>query len=132
MEIILLVKLHKELVEKKRKMQEMGTRPPVNSIDKNLESDRKKEQRAVTMVAVNTVVNLLLRFLECIVFIMSSENMFPNNALSNFFCYKLALCNHLLGFSYFLDILTFTSNFLFYYVFNKKFKEAFCFRVKQN
>ncbi len=131
-EITILRKLHQELKEKRRKMEEMNAnRRSISSTQiKKLEEDDKKEKRAITMVVLNSVLNLSLRFPDFIFFVTASQQTLTDNFLITFFCYYLAVCNEITDVAYFSYILTFSTNCIMYYFFNNKFKQAFRFWKK--
>jgi hypothetical protein len=138
-ELVLLVKLHRELKDKRKRLQ--GMKNKTNNTDNSessqntrrvdlLMSFRKRrklnieetaEQRAITMVCVNASINFFLRLPELLfvfslcyeLFSWSFFNSFPN------------LPEFATDLAYLFYILTFTSNFLVYYLFNHKFKQTF-------
>jgi hypothetical protein len=56
-EIVIVFKFHKELREKRRKMQEMTSQQIDERAKLKLEEDAKKEQRAIKMLVFNSLVN---------------------------------------------------------------------------
>jgi hypothetical protein len=125
-EISILRKFHKELREKKRKIQEMQQASP-NQI-KKLESDKKKEQRAITMVAVNSLVNFVFRCPEVFIVTTNLDIFSPNGSFTQSMRFFPNFGYLLVNVSYFLYILTFSTNVWIYYKFNETFRKAFRFR----
>jgi hypothetical protein len=138
-EVKVLRRLHKEIKEKRERIARMNdveestTIPPsrsnVNYKEKE-EEDVKKESRVLKMVVMNGILNFILRTPD-ILFWMGSPYILP---LSDSFVNRLS--DYVPGFlsliadiGYFAFILTFTTNFVIFFKFNTKFKEAVLFYV---
>jgi hypothetical protein len=129
-EISILRKFHAELKEKQRKMQEMQ-QANQNQINK-LESDKKKEQRAITMVALNSLVNFILRCPEVFIISKNLDLLSADSSVTRFMSKFQSIGLLLYNISYFLYILTFSTNVLIYFKFNEAFNKAFRFRSNTN
>jgi hypothetical protein len=85
-EVIIVRRLHKELADKRTRAGHM-----TNSINSNgnlsmrakrkLEMDGKKEQKAITMVVSNSLINFILRFSEIFLFLINDTVLFPDNTV---------------------------------------------------
>jgi hypothetical protein len=91
---------------------------------RRIEQDARKEQRAIKMVVVNSLLNFFLRSPEILVFISDYTSLFQR---AFFFLTMFNLNNLMLSISCFAYTLTFTTNVVIYYVFNDKFKKSFSF-----
>ncbi len=118
-------KLQKELEEKRAKAAEMNKSLDELTKNKRLEEDNKKEKRTIIMVILNSFINFILRFPEAFILIASSEETVPRNPLQVFFHFIGNFIDGVVDFSYLTYILTFSTNILIYYKFNKKFRDSF-------
>jgi hypothetical protein len=151
-EASLVLKLRKEIAEKRAKAEDeiramsannSSGSAVVNKVikakQKRIEQDAKKETRVIVMVVTNSVVILVFRLPEILVFLSSNSeflysliasgfSVFDNSGLE--LNYKGAqilngLSNAMVSMSYLMYILTFTTNVAIYYLFNNKFKQHF-------
>jgi hypothetical protein len=140
-EVILLRKLQRELTDKERRLKEMentnkhpnsdtyksdsiphSTVPPMSfRKQRKHHIEEKTERRTIIMVAMNAVLNFILRLPELLFLFSVSNDLF----YWDFFLIFPNLPNLITDFAYFMHILTFTSNFLIFYLFNMKFKQTF-------
>jgi hypothetical protein len=133
-EIVLVRRLRKELGEKKARHEEMemaaidrrrssGSAAAPISFRKRRKQDKegRVEERAIIMVVINALISLLLRMPE-LFFIFTALRFFSG---FNFFLSISNLPLFITDIAYFSYILTFTTNFLIYYLFNQKFKQTF-------
>jgi hypothetical protein len=119
LEISIVCRLHAELVEKRRRMEEMSSLNAAKRIVKE-EEDRRSENRAICMVVLNGVVNFVFRVPEIFFFLFNSSV----SLLYRFY----EIYNSVFLFAdvvYLCYVLTFSTNVLVFYFFNKKFKAAF-------
>jgi hypothetical protein len=141
-EVKLVRRMHKELKEKRERLAKMNAdKPSASSADshktpepvqdkKKEEEDAKKELKVIKMVMLNGFFNFVLRAPE-ILFWMENQSVWSifNNRNIN------VAGNHSVpGFlsmiadiGFLTYILTFSSNFVIFYKFNKNFKEAVVF-----
>jgi hypothetical protein len=140
-EVVLLKKLHKELRDKKKRMGQMnGTKASSGEIIsatavENLLPFRKRrrqkieegtEKRALMMVVINALINFFFRLPDLFfLFATSNQLLGTNNFFTIFFLSFPSLTNFTTDLTYFMYILTFSTKFLIYYVFNQKFKQTF-------
>jgi hypothetical protein len=129
-EVILVRKLHSELVEKKLKMETLKADRRLSLSEltfrkiRKKEIDERSEQRAVIMVVVNALINLFFRLPELPFVLLGSQIMFGDSLFDVVF--SLTSLPYLItDLYYFMYILTFTTNFLIFYIFNMKFKQTF-------
>jgi hypothetical protein len=136
-EVTLVKKLHSELKDKQKRLDGMNKLSAAGSSGANLvpvsfrklrkqEIEEKTEQRAIIMVVINALLNFFFRLPELFfLFSISNSLISDDNILSNFFLVfpSLKICTTDLA--YFTYILTFSTNFIVYYVFNQKFKQTF-------
>jgi hypothetical protein len=85
------------------------------------EIEERSEERAVAMVVINAIFNFLLRLPELFFMFSLSKQLFHFDFFSSFPNLPLFVTD----LAYFFYILTFTTNFLIYYLFNQKFKQSF-------
>jgi hypothetical protein len=124
-EVIILVKLRQEMKERLRKMRTANSdhRNSVTTRLKRIESENKKEKRAIVMVIMNGTINFVLRFPEFFSFLLNSDQLFKNNVMYKYFCSHINMCTYLLEIPNFFYILTFITSCLIYYLFNTKFRQ---------
>jgi hypothetical protein len=130
--VIIVVKLSREIREKRERMEALTTAANLAANRAKLEADEKRERKAIIMAIANGLVNLLLRFPEFFTFVVDSN--LPKNALFVYFCDQLVICENLVTMAYFSYLLTCSTNCFIYYLFNTKFKESFqvvCHRARR-
>jgi hypothetical protein len=128
-EVVLVMKLHKELGDKKTRVDQMTA----NSINAPLSFRRKRkldieertENRATSMVLINAMLNFFLRIPELSVIFSLAYSIDSYSFLSCFIDIFPNTRNFATDITYFFYILTFSTNFLVYYLFNQKFKQTF-------
>jgi hypothetical protein len=139
-EIQIVQRMRKELKEKRVRMLRMSSGKSLITSNSSVSStitnrltsieseDEKKERRVIVMVVVNSVMNFVLRFPDFLIFLEATGNSYVIylNLLYPGFS---ALLLHI---SYLSYILTFSCNFVIFYQFNSKFKEAFIGLFKKN
>jgi hypothetical protein len=123
-EVIIVRKLHQELLEKRRKMTQNGAQLSM-ATKRKLEKDSKKEQRAILMVVMNSLINFFLRLSEIFIFLSSSKNTSSDNVVFEFFDSIPEFKYAIVDLSYLTFITTFSTNVYMYYLFNTNFKQAF-------
>jgi hypothetical protein len=135
-EIVLLRKLHRELVVKSRRLtdMEMATRA-LNARTtfrrrRKQDIEKKAEQRAIAMVVINALLNFFLRLPELFFLFSISKKIFNVNFLEEYFLAFPSLKFLWSDLTYLFYILTFTTNFFIYYLFNQKFKRTFSKRIQ--
>jgi hypothetical protein len=126
-EIAIVKRLRTEITARHERLVVMSSSLSPSALQKKIGDERKKEQRAVLMVVSNSVVTFFLRLPEFFAFVGLSHVILPDNSLHLLFCARLDLCSDMLNTKEFFFILTFTANFLNYYFFNLKFRQAFLF-----
>jgi hypothetical protein len=77
------------------------------------------------MVVMNALINLFFRLPELLVLLAQSRPMIEYNGLYDFFNSLPSLIVLQTDLLYFFYILTFSTNFFIYYLFNLKFKQTF-------
>jgi hypothetical protein len=132
-EVVMIRKLHTELIDKKKRLDGMNSTTSVSKFQKLVTSFRKSrkqqiedgtEGRAILMVVVNALFNFFLRLPELFVVFSISYTLFGaklNYLFNPFPSFSLFLTD----LAYFCYILTFTTNFFVIYLFNQKFKQTF-------
>jgi hypothetical protein len=135
-EVTLVRKLHLELMEKKKRLDKMnkpGLAQSTNSANatpfrkrRKQEIEDRTEQRAFLMVVINTLINFILRLPELFFLFSSTENVFAiKNSFTLFFVSYTFIREFTVDLTNLTYILTFSTNFLIYYLFNLKFKQTF-------
>jgi hypothetical protein len=134
-EVTIVRKLHSELASKKKRLDGMGakrfSRANIGDVTTSFRKRRKQEiedgaeRRAILMVVINALINLFFRLPEIVVILAQSESLTESNFLYVFFFTFTSLPDFVFGIAYFTYILTFSTNFLIYYIFNLKFKQTF-------
>jgi hypothetical protein len=135
-EVILVLKLKKELKEKKKRLDQMemtsgavlsskqtGTVAVVSFRKlrkQNIEAGA--EGRAVLMVTLNAILNFFFRLPELLSVFSVAQNIF---GCFSFVYVFSSLPIFLTDLAYFFYILTSTTTFFIFYLFNLKFKETF-------
>jgi hypothetical protein len=124
LEALIVRKLHNELTEKRKKMAEMSGGSGANDASnaEKMKADEKRERRALVMVVINSALNVILRL--CDLFIVLQESNYLISGSSDFLENTPNLLIFVVNLSYFTFILTFTTNFFMFYLFNRKFKET--------
>jgi hypothetical protein len=138
LEIVLLRKLHWELSEKRKRVaQSQTTSAGAQSTNPNTISsvsfrrkrkqdvEKRTEQRAIVMVILNAILNFFLRLPELFFFFSISNFVFGINVLYKIFDSFPRFSLFMTDITYFTYILTFTTNFFIFYLFNMKFKQTF-------
>jgi hypothetical protein len=147
---LLVWRMHKELREKRERMIKMNAANSVSSNvrtisnaahrlsqtdeginERNEAEDAKKERRVVKMVVLNSIFNLILRAPD-LLFWIENVNIWCalficNNKRITFGLFVPGLLGLLADIGYLTYILTFTTNFVIFFKFNKKFKKAVAF-----
>jgi hypothetical protein len=136
-EVTLVRKLHSELEDKKKRLEGMSAKPAASSSSsittapisfrkrRKQEIEERAEQRAIIMVVINALINLLFRLPELFVLFSISTILFSDLSFWRFFKTFRSLTLFTTDLTYFTYILTFSTNFLVYYLFNLKFKQTF-------
>jgi hypothetical protein len=146
LEVKIVRRMQKELREKRERLAKMNThhsnitngsagdeaKSETDLEDKKREEeDRKKERKVIKMVVFNGILNFVLRAPE-MVFWIENSNSWPVLFSLNFnkhsgpivsFSFP-GFLNLIADVGYFAYILTFSSNFLIFYKFNKNFGKA--------
>jgi hypothetical protein len=139
-EVNIVRRMHKELKEKRERMVKIsGSDPSASttssasspSVDKKADEDGKRERRVINMVILNGIFNFCLRLPELLVWLQYSTIRDLVMNLSTIWdttgIYLPGFANFIVDLSYLAYILTFSSNFIIFYKFNTKFKEAVVF-----
>jgi hypothetical protein len=139
-EVILVRKLHSELAVKKKRLEDMNQKPksnpstsstavaPVVSFRKRRrqEMEDRTEQRAILMVVFNALINFFFRLPELLFMFTIFYDIFPGcDFFSPFRDTFISFRLFTTDVTYLFYILTFSTNFLIYYLFNQKFKQTF-------
>jgi hypothetical protein len=135
-EVKIVRRMHKEMKEKRERMALMSgaaasTLHSASADNKKADEDAKKERRVIKMVVLNGIFNFLLRSPELLVWLQYStiRNLIAHGQTwERTTMYIPGFTNLIVDLSYLTYILTFSSNFLIFYKFNTKFKEAVVFR----
>jgi hypothetical protein len=132
-EVKIVRRLHKEIKEKRARIAQMNHKTSSSTAatlstnqqdNRKIEEDEKKERRVIKMVIVNGTFNFFLRLPDIFVLFENESvwRLFDNNLT-----FVAGLFNLFDDIGYFTYILTFSTNFLVFYNFNSKFKEAVIF-----
>jgi hypothetical protein len=134
-EVTIVRKLHSELAIKKKRHDDMQMRSHTSTADifhpvsfrrkRKQEIEEKTEQRAIIMVVVNACINLFFRLSELLVLVSISNQLFESSPIFNFFYNFYNFKELAADLASFFFIITFSTNFLVYYLFNLKFKQTF-------
>jgi hypothetical protein len=129
-EVIIVRKLHAELEDKKKKTADMKARVKADELSfrkrRKQEIEDRSEQRAVLMVVINALVTFFFRVPELFVVFSASSFLFGrDNILYIYFNLFYGQQDFAIDSYYLTYILTFSANFLIYFLFNMKFKQAF-------
>jgi hypothetical protein len=151
LEVKIVRRMQKELRAKRERLAKMNApnsalktssvrdekKSQTNQEDKKkLEEDSKKERKVIKMVVLNGFFNFVLRAPEMVFWIENCRSwpIFFGFTISNHQSTKFTfpgILNLLADVGYFAYILTFSSNFLIFYKFNKNFRKAVVlFRTK--
>jgi hypothetical protein len=136
-EIKIVLRMHQELKEKRErqaKMNSSATKSATSVADdirnaKKAKEDETKERRVIEMVVFNSILNLILRAPDMLFWLESTEilsDLFSSDYIS-FLAYFHGFANLLVDASYFMYIMSFSTNFAIFYYFNSKFSEAVVF-----
>jgi hypothetical protein len=142
LEVKIVRRMQKELKEKRERLAKMNypksavqigldgaeTQSKTDLADKKKkEEDNEKERKVIKMVVLNGIFNLILRAPEMLFWIENS-NSWPILFTISEYCIASfsfpGFLNLIADIIYLAYILTFSSNFFIFYMFNKKFKEA--------
>jgi hypothetical protein len=143
-EASLVLKMRKEIAEKRERIedeirvsaannssQSEVVNKVINSKQKKIAEDAKKETRAIKMVVTNSLFNFFLRLPEILVFFSSNSSFLVSltsvaeNEETNLSLLSNNISSTMLSVSYFCFILTFTSNVAINCFFNEKIKQHF-------
>ena len=107
--------------------QSVSKQQPVSLFRKRRkqEIEERTEQPAILMVVLNAITNFSLRIPELLVSFSISQALFGSNIFYQFINSFPRLPQSITDLAYFCYILTFTTNFFIYYLFNQKFKQTF-------
>jgi hypothetical protein len=139
-EVKLVWRMHRELREKRERLAKMNnvavdrlsssnfeTTSTVKTDKKKKENeDEIKQRRVIKMVVLTSVFNILLRAPDMLSWI-ENVNIFPivfGDAQYFLGQFVPGLLSFIADLSYLTYILTFTTNFVIFFKFNKNFKEA--------
>jgi hypothetical protein len=151
-EIKIVRRMHKELKEKRKRIakmnsvncskttsvhREIGISEFQNEDKKRETDDAKKERRVIKMVILNGIFNFILRAPDMLFWLenymtWSVFNYQDTNALVKYV--TPGILNFIADIGYLTYILTFSTNFLIFYKFNKNFNKfvVFCSFLKTN
>jgi hypothetical protein len=119
-EVKIVQRMHKELIA-----------TDVSVAKKKEEEDEKKERRVIKMIVLNGVFNFFLRSPDLLVWLQYTDirNLIAGGSMTWEHAAILlpGFSNLIVDIGYFTYILTFSTNFLIFYKFNAKFKEAVIF-----
>jgi K+-sensing histidine kinase KdpD len=144
--------MHKELRDKRERRAAMNVAKPSITVvaaqnnqktisaenTKKMEEqeDEKKERRVIKMVILNGLLNLILRSPDILFWMENSNNwvwLFKSVlALRSIIFFMPGFLSFIVDIGYFSYILTFTTNYIVFYFFNSKFKEAVVFFSTSN
>jgi hypothetical protein len=151
-EVKIVRRMHKELAEKRECIANMNSSKSATSLSSDIktnsepsttshtdeekkreEEDVKKERKVVKMVVLNSILNFLLRAPE-MAFWLENTSAWPiffkyqeDQSILRVGSYVPGLLSLIADIGYLTFIITFTTNFLIFYKFNKNFKEAVVF-----
>jgi hypothetical protein len=141
-EVAIVRRMHTELKERRVRRAQMtetksstslAENTPQTEEDKKRErEDWKKEQKVIKMVVFNSILSFILRVPEML-FWMENDSIWQFLLKDNHFTsqthktFMPGLLSLIADIGYFTYIVTFTTNFVIYYKFNKNFKEAVVF-----
>jgi hypothetical protein len=141
LEVQIVRRMHKELKEKRKRMTIMNAAKSkstelakiyLTNKDKKKQEDVKKERKVIKMVVLNGIINFVLRAPDML-FWLENESVWSfiftvQLDPSKTYDQKLpGILNFISDMGYFTYILTFITNFVIFYSFNKNFKEAVVF-----
>jgi hypothetical protein len=145
-EVKIVRRMHKELKEKRERMEKLNT-SKASSISLALAEevntskadedkkkaefeDTKKERKVINMVVLNGVINFIFRAPD-ILFWMENKSLisdiFNKGGPKYNTEFVTGILNLIADIGYLTYIITFTTNFVIFYNFNKNFKEAVVF-----
>jgi hypothetical protein len=112
-EIVIVIKLHRELTGLKRRSAVVSYSNATNEIkiSKIEEAVHKIEHKAMALILLNALVYFVLRFPELFTALLYTQLLFEGNYLYTYFCGFLNICIHLPEFTNFFFILTFSTNY---------------------
>jgi hypothetical protein len=120
-EVNIVRRMRKELLEKRARSAHL------NAVSQRADEDEKKERRIIKMVVLNGVFNFFLRSPDLLIWLQYSvirEAMVVGFTWAEVSVLIPGFLSFLTDAGYFMFILTFISNFIIFYKFNTKFKEA--------
>jgi hypothetical protein len=122
LEILIALKLHRELTGSKRRMAVVSYSEDTNEvkISKIEEAVHKIEHRAIALMMFNAFVYFVLRFPELFALFQYTRD-FSSNYVYVYFCEMLDVCDRLPEYANFFYILTFSTNYFMYFVLRKTF-----------
>jgi hypothetical protein len=141
LEIMTVRCMHKELREKKRRINAATTSPTLRITAYNMNNrtkaneDAKKEWRGIKMVILNGVFNFVLRAPDMLFWLKNNStwSIFKSElgeTMRTLYTYMPGFLSMIADIGYLTYILTFVTNFVIFYQFNKNFKEAVVFYKK--
>jgi hypothetical protein len=146
-EVKIVQGMHKELKDKRERHARMNAEKLSRSVDAtglagtNYEKihaekeDAKKERKVIKMVVLNGFFNFMLRAPEMFFWVEYQNiffSLFKDDSLYTVEENAPGLLNLVVDIGYLTYILTFTTNFIIFYKFNKNFKEAVVFWYSSN
>jgi hypothetical protein len=123
-EAMIVTRMRREMREKRVRMAALGNQ---TSEDVKAEEDEKKERRVIKMVVLNGLLNFFLRSPDLLVWLQYSairRSISTGSSWEKIAIDAPGFLALLMDVSYFSFILTFTTNFIIFYLFNSKFKET--------
>jgi hypothetical protein len=131
-EVTIVRKLHTELADKRQRRGHMSNQTAPLAVQpstststaftfrrrRKQEIEERTEQRAIIMVVINALVNFFFRLPELFFFFSITSGQLLNDFFPTLRLFTT-------DFAYFCYILTLSSNFVIYYLFNLKFKQTF-------
>jgi hypothetical protein len=136
LEVMIVRRMRKEIKEKRQRLAQMSAVSAANGSRnqhdrKKVDEDEKKERRVIKMVIINGVLNFILRSPDLLVFLENLNVWGADKTAyfgsSGFGVLVPGILNLIVDLGYFAYILTFSTNFIIFYKFNSKFKEAVVF-----
>jgi hypothetical protein len=153
LEVKIVRRMHKELREKRERLAKMNENKLSNTTltapskasktdeeKKKEDEDGKKERKVIQMVVINGILNFILRAPD-VLFFMQNENVWSSVYKSQLYLrkklrflgawnpneYLPGILSFIVDIGYFTYFLSFSANFIIFYYFNTKFKEAVVF-----
>ena len=126
LEFLILIKLSKELRKKRERQAKMA----ISSIEnerKNMQAlkkDSNRKKKFILIIIINGLINIIFRFPELFDFIQSSSVLFHSKLLFKIFCKIDIICYFLVNISNLFFIITLSTNFLIFLIFNNTFRDS--------